>query len=189
MPEIATLEPTQETCKALYLQGFDHSQIAEKTGVKQGTIRTWIYRYDWRTLRSTISTHLETRVTTPLIAQSVKNASAKVRDALSTELSQTCDQLAKVKPGRTLRKLNERQEVIAKVVQSANKVFGWDQQSTSTLASVQSLSSALPGDDDLRKTVVSPVVNSSLSGNNCEQLVNNDHQVVAQASVTEENPK
>lgn len=145
MTDTLTIEPTRECCQNLYLRGYDWQYISKQTGVKPTTVRTWVHRYGWDAIRQKLTGTVEQTVTTPILTSSVEKASTKVREYLSNELEQTCEALAKVKQSASIPKLRARIEVATRIIQGSNRVYGWDQQSSSTVASVQSLSSDLPG--------------------------------------------
>ena len=185
MTDTLTIEPTRECCQNLYLRGYDWQYISKQTGVKPTTVRTWVHRYGWDAIRQKLTGTVEQTVTTPILTSSVEKASTKVRDLLSKELEETCEQLAKVKQSPSVPKLRARQEVLTRVVQCANKVFGWDQQSSSTVASVQSLSSDLP---DASKPTTDTVPIRSLAPHNSSDTPPIDTQVSQPASVSLDSP-
>ena len=86
---------------------------------------------------------LERKVTEPLLTSSVAKQSQSVREQLAQSISHASQLLAQ-KPAKGLHKALVIQGALEPMVRNANKVFGWDQQSSSTIASVQSLSSELP---------------------------------------------
>lgn len=144
MPEIPSLPATQETAKALYLQGFKCKQIQEKTGIASETVRTWSYRYGWRELSGKLSAHLTQAVTTPILAKAVSDANTRVREALSGELEQAVSTLAKVKPKRSIKGIAERQAVVGQVINSADKLYQWSQSTVTTGLNLKGLSSSEP---------------------------------------------
>ena len=52
---------TRETVKLLFQNGLKLPIIEAETGVKQSTIRNWIYRYHWDTAATTVNNILKSR--------------------------------------------------------------------------------------------------------------------------------
>lgn len=164
----------REFVHALFLQGMRRSTIIEETKrqhgvtVRDANIRQWIMRYNWNTTVSQTKAILERRVSEPILTSQVAKQSQSVRERFAQAISHTSELLSK-RPPKGLKQALAIQEALEPAVRNANKVFGWDQQSSSTVASVQSLSSDLP-EPELRKTVESPVLNSGLVPSEPAQL-------------------
>jgi hypothetical protein len=170
----------REFVHALFLQGLHHKAIIEETkrqhgvAVRPSVIRQWSARYNWSTTVAQTRTVLERRVSEPILTSQVAKQSQSVREKLADSISHASLLLAK-QPARGLKGALAIQEALEPMVRNANKVFGWDQQSSSTIASVQSLSSDLPEPQKLRtpteetpvlashNTVDAPVIDTQLS--------------------------
>lgn len=139
-PVLQPLDKTKETAQALFMQGFGYKTIGDKTGLNPETIKTWIRRGKWSDLRGKLSTHLTQSITTPLIAVTVQNASKQVREDLSQSIAATTRLLSAKQP-KSLKQALAIQAELEPTVRNASKIFGWDQQSQSTLLDIKSLSS------------------------------------------------
>lgn len=134
----AALEADRPLCQALILQGFTPGQVARKTGLKVKTIETWASRYGWRdAVRKTQVILKETK--TPDLAVQVAKASTQARQHLADDLVEQTGRLRQRKPGRTIDDDLKRAELARRLADGANRVFQWDQQSSSQLVSVETM--------------------------------------------------
>ena len=133
-----------EFVKALFLQGFTHAQIATKTGLLPGTIKSRAYREGWSLIRSRTDSALAS-LSQPALAQTQALAFAKQSNALAKasqiaqetfaeELSDQAAVLRSRKPTKLRDLANTpdregRASVVQKLVSTAAKLYGWDAQS------------------------------------------------------------
>ena len=129
-------EEVFETVRALYFQGLKTSAISEMTGVKQKTIRTWSTRYGWGVIASELNGEMKQAV-----VRSVRREIAKLSEELRLELADEVLEQANALRKKRIRSASElgnkngvqgRAAVTKTIVESAEKVFGWDGQQTRT---------------------------------------------------------
>jgi len=177
--------------QALFLQGIRPEIISQEVKrqhsvtVQPSLVRKWAFRHEWSAVVAQTKATLERRSTEPILTSQVAKQSQSVREKFAQAISHTSDLLSK-SPPRGLKQALAIQEALEPAVRNANKVFGWDQQSSSTIASVQSLSSDLP---EPSKAITEPVQLRSLAPHNTVDAPVIDAQVAQSDSVTNEHPK
>lgn len=134
-----------EFVKALYLQGLTYSAIAQKTGIKQGSIKSKSRYYDWPSMRSKAVAVFRSSVATSVHdcqaltharqSNALAKASQIAQEHFAAELSDQTALLRSKKPTKLRDLANTpdregRASVVAKLVSTAAKLYGWDQQST-----------------------------------------------------------
>ena len=128
MPETLG-ETLRETVKLLYYQGLNPSVIIEQTGVKHGTLRTWINRYGWNNRLADAKQMLVARGTTALVneaTQDLAKLSEHTKQRLAKHLVKGVENLDKLKAPKGLKGISNHAAAINAVVANANKVVGWD---------------------------------------------------------------
>jgi len=164
----AIAKPVRDFVHSLYLQGVKTDTIAQEAKrqynavVCPNLVLKWADRYGWKAVQAITRTTLEKRVTEPILTGNVAKQGQSVREQLAQSLAETGNLLSK-RPLKGLKGALAVQAALEPMVRNANKVFGWDQQSSSTIASVQSLSSELPVLDQIdTKTVANTVASQDL---------------------------
>lgn len=132
----------REQAKALYLQGLSTTEISQETGVQYGTVRAWISRGDWRTLRNdtrsklvtakerAVSRHI-TLVQSP--ARMPDNKPSRLRGAVSRELEAQVAVLEQNPPSslQELKNTPEREgraSMVKRIAETAALVENWEDQ-------------------------------------------------------------
>lgn len=122
--------------QALYLQGLTLNAIGQKTGVKPGTIKGRAARYGWSLQRAQAKTEAVAPLNVHLAkahSAALAKASEYAQKALSGELDGQLAVLQTRKP-RTLADLANtpkregRASVVKKLVETADKLYGWSAQ-------------------------------------------------------------
>lgn len=148
----AAVKIDRELVQALYLQGLNREDICKQTGLKQGTLRTWVARFKWDTLKEQARQALETAAQPSLAVQVAKDLSAKskaAREALAGELD-TQLQALKTTPANGFADLRNTPEgqgraAVAKTIaETAAKVFGWDNETTKNSVNIHLIASLDP---------------------------------------------
>lgn len=138
-----------ELIKALYLQGLTFKTISDQTGVKPASIKSKARYYDWRLTRANTMAGLQSALA-PSIAQSqalsyskqshaLAKASQIAQETFAEELTLQSAVLKRKPPTKLLDLANTprregRASVVQKLVNTASKLYGWDQQSTAPQA-------------------------------------------------------
>lgn len=120
-------ESKHELAKSLFIQDFNPVQIARKIGVNANTVGTWARRGNWTALRSKTCEAL-TEPGEKLVAMTLAEQSAAVREALATDLEQSAQLLPKLKQSSKPVEFKQRQEAVGKLADNAAVVFEWNQQ-------------------------------------------------------------
>ena len=130
--------------KALFLQGLAFKVISQRTGVKPETIRGKANYQGWYALRDSTIAKLSVNLTQPLTDSLAKqhsntvNALAKAsviaQEAFSDELSSQVQVLRSNKPRKlsdlaNTRAREGRASVVNRLVNTAAKLYGWDEAS------------------------------------------------------------
>jgi hypothetical protein len=128
--------------QGLILQGFNCQQVAEKTGILPDTIRKRALRAGWLSQSDKVRQILiQSHQSKPILAVQVAKdhakelaqASSKAQLAFSKEVEHQVGVLEK-KPARRVSELAStpkregRASVVSKLVHTAAKLYGWDQQ-------------------------------------------------------------
>lgn len=152
MPQ--AIEADRELIKQLWIQGLSTEAIASKTGVNRGTIRTWINRYGWNTLKSNLTEAVRLEVKGPLLTDQVAQASIAARNKLAEHLQSTVALLPKPK---TWKQGARQQQDLESTVRNAEKVFGWKESTASSMINSRSIS-AFESIPDSKATEAQPVL-------------------------------
>lgn len=146
MPEVlepAQTEPEQarafperlnidrERVKVLYVQGHSVTALAKLFKISPNSIANWVRRYKWSDLRD--SPELK-QAKAELQANKAKSDSVKAK--LESELDVTITALSKTKPVNKLEHLSSRSKTLTGLVDSACKLFGWNNQTLSSFGLV-----------------------------------------------------
>lgn len=147
MPE-ALAETTRETVKLLFQNGLKLPIIEAETGVKQSTIRNWIYRYNWDAAAAEVTKILKNRQHKAVarsvtlaqtgslqLARMPEIASSRLREQLSSEVASQMVALQSepVKRASELANTREREgraSVVKRLVDSAAILEDWESQHT-----------------------------------------------------------
>jgi len=131
---VAKAVAIRETVKLLFLQGVKTNLIAQETGVKPGTIKTWSHRFGWANLVATAKRQLVSRATTALVQETtgeLRRASQQIRSRLSSELASQVELLAR-SPARSIAALANsparqgRTALVKSLAEAAALVHDWD---------------------------------------------------------------
>lgn len=121
----------RERVKRLYFQGIRPEVICGETGVKRGTLRTWINRYGWLRTVNAAKVMLEKRETRVLSIQPAPPSagSTEARETLAKVIQKAAGKLAEVNPGPNLKELRKVGKALEPLVRSAKIVHGWGSES------------------------------------------------------------
>lgn len=154
------LEADRELVKLLWLQGLKIPQIAEQTGLKPGTIKTWAHRGNWAETRSKAKEVLGTvpkQVVAMEIAKDLQAQSKAIREQLSDELR---DQVATLrdKPAKykDLPGKYGRASTTLTIANTAAKVFGWSEQTGNSVINIGTLNQLKLESSESSENVVNP---------------------------------
>jgi len=140
MPQALTTVD-REVVKALILQGLRHDEVVRQTGVNPETLKTWIKRYKWAKLaakanqirdlaqQSNSKTLIQVASDKP---ESIRTASAIVRNRLSEELARTTEGLADLPEAKTAKERVTRAKLLQELVAPAKVLYGWSEGSNTT---------------------------------------------------------
>lgn len=135
--------------QALFLQGFSDRQISERTGVKPVTIRARAARHGWCIMRDRANgafvtnpdslAHPGLSALVQSQSKSLIKASQIAQEAFAGELQDQVAVLKRKPPTKLLDLANTprregRASVVQKLVNTASKLYGWDQQTTAPQA-------------------------------------------------------
>lgn len=120
--------------QALYVQGVNYATIAEKVGVTEAALRQRAHRHGWPALKTASVTMASQAVTGS--AKTLVQRSESVRENLGEEVEEAVGALREVPVKRELAHLDERADVAGKLVTSAAKVFGWENDQQGCLVNV-----------------------------------------------------
>lgn len=133
---LANREQLMDTVKALWLSGLRDDRIIEQTGVKLGTLKTWIHRYSWNELRIKVRDSVNTGVA-KVVGESLERQSNAVRRSLGAFVERAANEMDASKiSAKSLGNSSKRQgqaAIVKTLAESAEKVFGWDNNSKSTV--------------------------------------------------------
>ena len=130
--------------QALWLQGFNPTQISEKTGLKLAAIKSRAYRFKWNDLKSKTKAFLKAE-SEPGLAMAVAKDLAEQSKRAKEELANVvADQikLLKANPAKTLAKLSGKNGLAATtqtIVNTAAKLHSWDSQGNRSLIQIGTL--------------------------------------------------
>lgn len=127
--------------QTLYLQGHKPFQISAKTGIGQGTIKTWAHRHGW--LRAVNKTKdIADSTIAPVLAESANQALAKASTRTRHRAAKAIEEALDVLP--TVRSWNQAAKVqsqLEPLVRNAKQVFGWSENSTEPAVRINLLAS------------------------------------------------
>jgi hypothetical protein len=117
----------RERVKLLYFQGVRPEVICSETGVKRGTLRTWINRYGWlRTVHAAqamLTKRGERVVSFCPVPES--SASQRTRTKLGNALEKVAAKLEEYNPKASLRDIRKVGKALEPLVRSAKIIHGW----------------------------------------------------------------
>lgn len=121
-------QKVREQCEALYKSGWMPAQISKQTDVPKGTITQWAKRYHWTETRDKVGQILQKGVAST-IAEKLAQRSEQLQDALSNELVEQTQVLREHPPRSVGDLIKGRSATVKTIVDSGDKLFGWNQQS------------------------------------------------------------
>ena len=138
-----TVNPDWELIRELYNSGIPLKAIETQTGVKVGTIAARASRARWREIatkaKQLVQFTEDCQESTP--GAHLDSSSKRVRNALAVDLTRVVD-LLEEKPAKSLASALKRQRQLEPAVRNAKVVFGWNEDSQSTLVNINLLAQA-----------------------------------------------
>jgi transposase len=131
----------RDKAKALFLAGASIPQTAESLGIAESTVRAWVYRYKWATVKRSVKPLVQSLVTSETtrvaagIERGLEQEGRELRKKLSLDLQGTAKRLGEqwASPD-SIREELERSQVVRQVAAVASTLYGWDKESiTSTV--------------------------------------------------------
>lgn len=181
MPKAVANHDARVLAQTLVLQGLPTRIVTEElhskgfVAVSEKLVAKWKSRFGWGQQLTQARQVLVAR-SEPNLPSEVAEQSIALRKSLARKLSQATEVVDRSPAPKTLGQLEKQQQQLSPLLENGSRLFRWDQQGSLTIASVQALSSDLPEqqkaitdtepdtglpEPDLRKTVDSPVLNSS----------------------------
>jgi len=125
--------------RAYALQGVPPKDIAEKTGVNYNTINGLKWKHGWTNTVVRVKQELKQAVH-KTIADNIAQASTNARTILSQSLLDASQGLSKVDSTKgNLKRLYAVASVAEKLVNTADKLYGWSADAEDTIVSVSVL--------------------------------------------------
>lgn len=123
-------EVVRETAKALYLQGLSTAQVSKASGVPMDTLRKWVKRLGWTSVRATLQARAH-EAAMVVVQSSLSSVSKSLRADLAKELQDQANAL-KARPVKSVldmrgTKYREgRTKVVKTLVEASSIVCGWE---------------------------------------------------------------
>lgn len=140
------------TALALYLQGLNKAQVAQRTGVKVNTLNTWVSREQWNARRAQVNANASLVVDVsrelpkhmlPAVSHELQEASARLRGTLASVLESNAGVLS-AKPATSVSQVILRANAVKATVDAGDKLHGWSAQASAPAWNVTILDRSLP---------------------------------------------
>lgn len=140
MPE-ALPATVMEIARALFYQGLKYSEISQQTGVKEATIRSWVFKKGWNTTKEQTKQSLQQAGKQSLALETAKDLAAEskhLRALVSDELRDQIQTLRNqpVKKASDVAGKNGRAATTLTIVKAASEVYGWSQDNGKSIINV-----------------------------------------------------
>ena len=119
---------TKEKCKLLWYQGVRPHLICVETGVKPGTLKTWIKRGGWARAVAEGQAIMVNRGITALTRETtaqLEGASSALREQFANLLAKGAEKLANAPLVESISHVKEFGDALEPLVRSAKIVHGW----------------------------------------------------------------
>jgi hypothetical protein len=148
----------RETVQVLFFAGIPPHAITAKTGVPKHTVQKWATRGGWVAARDALAQHIDGAVAST-IAEKLSQRSEQLQDALSGELVEQTQVLREHPPRSVGDLIKGRSATVKTIVDSSDKLFGWNQSSGPGCLVQIGLVNELMPQERLAKSATEPAVN------------------------------
>lgn len=140
MPE-ALPATVMEIARALFYQGLKYSEISQQTGVKEATIRSWVFKKGWNTTKEQTKQALQQTGKESLALQTAKDLASQSKHLKEMVSQSLVDQMQvlKDKPAKSVSKVAGKDGHAATtltIVKAASEVFGWGQDNGNSIINI-----------------------------------------------------
>lgn len=140
MPE-ALPATVMEIARALFYQGLKYSEISQQTGVKEATIRSWVFKKGWNTTKEQTKQALQQSGKASLALETAKDLTAQSKQLKEMVSQSLVDQMQvlKNKPAKSVKQVAGKDghaSTTLTIVKAASEVFGWSQDKGNSIVNI-----------------------------------------------------